>query len=281
MTTPCLYSIVRYSPYPETEEFANVGVVLCAPKEKTFEYMMANRNDSRVRKFFHDDCIFPLAKDAFYRELGLAKNTAAEISGAQSLSQFFHYFTAKRESIFQFSQVRVVLSNDPKTELLKIYDRYVNHSDYTKTRREEVLARELKKSIDRIDSLRNLFKHQMVNGTLSKFSMPLVAKREDIITRAIKPLAFEQTEPGKMMEHGDTWVMRVTRAAEENLLKIEDVLFTIDEPNSPNNAQVKVLNSIKANLDKHKIAHIPASDHRSAIEFAASIISEKTKPGPH
>ncbi|MDE1188453.1 MAG: DUF3037 domain-containing protein, partial [Pantoea sp.] len=28
MTTPCLYSIVRFSPYPETEEFANVGVVV-------------------------------------------------------------------------------------------------------------------------------------------------------------------------------------------------------------------------------------------------------------
>ncbi|WP_165738082.1 DUF3037 domain-containing protein, partial [Enterobacter hormaechei] len=26
MTTPCLYSIVRYAPYAETEEFANVGV---------------------------------------------------------------------------------------------------------------------------------------------------------------------------------------------------------------------------------------------------------------
>lgn len=35
MTTPCLYSIVRYAPYAETEEFANIGVLLCAPKEST------------------------------------------------------------------------------------------------------------------------------------------------------------------------------------------------------------------------------------------------------
>ncbi|XLF30659.1 DUF3037 domain-containing protein [Klebsiella pneumoniae] len=33
MSTPCLYSIVRYAPYAETEEFANIGVVMCAPKE--------------------------------------------------------------------------------------------------------------------------------------------------------------------------------------------------------------------------------------------------------
>jgi len=276
MTTPCLYSIVRYSPYPETEEFANVGVVLCAPKLNIFDFMMANRNDSRVRKFFHDDCIFPVAKDAFYRELGFAKSTAANISGPQAISQFFHYFTAKRESIFHFSQVRVVLSNDPKAEMLKIYDRYVNHSDYTKTRREEVLAKELKRIIDRIDSLKNLYKHQVVNGNFSKFSMPLVAKRNNVISRAIKPLAFEQSEPGKMMEHGDTWVMRITRAAEEKLLNIEDVLFTIEEPKEPSTAQRKVLDSIKTNLDRHRITHIPADDHSSAIQFAANIVSDKT-----
>lgn len=276
MTTPCLYSIVRYSPYPETEEFANVGVVVCAPKENFFDFMITNRNDSRVRRFFHDDCIFPLAKDAFFRELGFAKNTALEISGAQSLSQFFHYFTAKRESIFHFSQARVVLSNNPGEEMKKIYDRYVNHSDYTKARREEVLAKELKRSFDRIDALRNMFKNQTINGTFAKFSMPLVAKRSDVISRAIKPLAFEQSEPGKMMEHGDTWVMRVTRAAEEKLLQVKDVLFTIEEPLSPTLAQAKVLDSIKRNLDKHNIAHVPASDHGAAIEFASNIIVDRS-----
>lgn len=276
MTTPCLYSIVRYSPYPETEEFANVGVVVCAPKENFFDFMITNRNDSRVRRFFHDDCIFPIAKDAFFRELGFAKNTALEISGAQTFSQFFHYFTARRESIFHFSQARVVLSNNPREEMKKIYDRYVNHSDYTKARREEVLAKELKTSIDRIDALKNMFRNQTINGTLAKFSMPLVAKKSDVISRAIKPLAFEQSEPGKMMEHGDTWVMRVTRAAEEKLLEVKDVLFTIEEPLSPTLAQVKVLDSIKLNLDKHKIAHVPASDHRAAIEFASNIIVDRS-----
>jgi len=120
-----------------------------------------------------------------------------------------------------------------------------------------------------------MFRNQTINGTLAKFSMPLVAKKCDVISRAIKPLAFEQSEPGKMMEHGDTWVMRVTRAAEEKLLEVKDVLFTIEEPLSPTLAQVKVLDSIKLNLDKHKIAHVPASDHRAAIEFASNIIVDR------
>lgn len=31
MKYSCLYSIVRFAPYAETEEFANVGIVLTAP----------------------------------------------------------------------------------------------------------------------------------------------------------------------------------------------------------------------------------------------------------
>ncbi|MEI6957517.1 DUF3037 domain-containing protein, partial [Klebsiella pneumoniae] len=72
MSTPCLYSIVRYAPYAETEEFANIGVVMCAPKENFFDFQITKRNDSRVRSFFHDDCIFPIAKDTIQRELQFA-----------------------------------------------------------------------------------------------------------------------------------------------------------------------------------------------------------------
>ena len=31
MKYACLYSIVRFAPFAETEEFANVGIVLTAP----------------------------------------------------------------------------------------------------------------------------------------------------------------------------------------------------------------------------------------------------------
>ena len=272
MTTPCLYSIVRYAPYAETEEFANIGVVICAPKEHFFDFLITKRNDSRVKSFFHDDCIFPVAKDTIQRELQFAKAQASQISGHQQLAQFFRYFTAKKESIFQFSSTRVILSTNPKDELTRIYNKYVNHSEYTKERREDVLARELKRSIDRIDGLKNAFKPESIDGFYSKFTMPLVAKKREEIQCAIKPLAFSQTEPGKMMEHSDTWVMRVTRAAEENLLAIEDILFTIEVPESPTPGQSKVIDTIKRTMDSRKINHIPASNHEDTIAFAKKLL---------
>ncbi|WP_423957675.1 hypothetical protein [Citrobacter freundii] len=137
-----------------------------------------------------------------------------------------------------------------------------------------MLARELKRSIDRIDGLRNIFKQESIDGFYAKFSMPLVAKRQNEIQCAIKPIAFTQTEPGKMMEHSDTWVMRITRAAEENLLKIEDILFTIEVPESPTTGQKKVIDTIKKTMDAKKINHIPASNHKDTIEFAKKILLE-------
>lgn len=272
MTTTCLYSIVRYAPYAETEEFANIGVVMCAPKENYFDFQIAKRNDSRVRNFFHDDCIFPVAKDAIQRELQFAKAQSSQIIGHQQLAQFFRYFTTKKESIFQFSTIRVVLSANPKEELARIYNKYVNHSDYTKERREDVLARELKRSIDRVDGLKNAFKQDSIDGFYAKFSMPLVAKRQNEILCAIKPLAFTQSEPGKMMEHSDTWVMRVTRASEENLMDLEDVLFTIEIPESPTSGQSKVLDTIRKTMDAKKIKHVPASNHEETINFAKKLL---------
>jgi hypothetical protein len=268
MTTTCLYSIVRYAPYAETEEFANIGVVMCAPKENFFDFQLTKRNDSRVRNFFHDDSIFPVAKDAIQKEIQFAKVQASQISAPKQLAQFFHYFTTKKESIFQFSTVRVVLSHNPKDELGRIYNKYVNHSDFTKERREDVLARELKRSIDRIDGLKNVFKQDSIDGFFAKFSMPLVAKKHNKVLCAIKPLAFTQSEPGKMMEHSDTWVMRITRAYEENLMDIDDVLFTIDIPDTPTNGQSKVIDIIKRTMDAKKINHIPASNHKETIDFA-------------
>jgi len=272
MMTTCLYSIVRYAPYAETEEFANIGVVICAPKENYFDFQLTKRNDSRVRHFFHDDTIFPVAKDAIQTEIQFAKAQASQITGHHQAAQFFRYFVTKKESIFQFSDVRVVSSANPKEELCRIFNKYVNHSEFTKERREDVLARELKRSFDRIEELKNSFKQDSIDGFYAKFSMPLIAKKQNEILCAIKPLAFTQAEPGKMMEHSDTWVMRVSRAAEENLLNIDDVLFTIDVPESPTSGQRQVLDIIRRTMDAKRIKHIPASNHEETIDFAKKIL---------
>ena len=50
MKYACLYSIVRFAPFAETEEFANVGIVLSAPAIKCMEYKLATESLGRVSR---------------------------------------------------------------------------------------------------------------------------------------------------------------------------------------------------------------------------------------
>jgi Protein of unknown function (DUF3037) len=268
MTTPCLYSIVRYAPYAETEEFANIGVVLCAPKKYAFHYKLTHGNDARVSAFFRDDTIFPFAKEAVARELKLAQSHSQSFKTPTDFANFFSYLTAKKESIFHFSSTRVVMADNPEQELNQLYDKFINHSEYSKERREKILAKELKSRLNSYSELKGVFKEETLGGELTRFTMPFVAKTDGEVLCAIKPLAFFQQEPGKMMEHCDSWVARVARAANENLLNLANVLFTIDSHNTPSSHESKAMDEIRRTFDKHRLTHFKHDDEKSIIEFA-------------
>lgn len=272
MTTPCLYSIVRYAPFAETEEFANIGVVLCAPQKHIFLFRLTQSNDARVTAFFKDDTIFPLAKDAIGRELGFAQEQTKHVRTADDIANFFSHLTAKRESIFHFSATRVILAESPESELNKLYEKFVNHTDYNKERREEILARELKGRLNSYEELRNIFRKETFGGDLIRFTMPFVAKQDDEVLCAIKPLAFIQKEPGKMMEHCDSWVSRVKRAADEKLLSLTNVLFTVDGHKNPTASEAKAMDEIRKTFERNGLTHFKHNDEKSIIEFAKATI---------
>ncbi|WP_392431934.1 hypothetical protein ACF3VQ_14940 [Yersinia sp. HM-2024] len=102
--------------------------------------------------------------------------------------------------------------------------------------------------------------------------MQFVAKDDEKVLCAIKPLAFVQNEPGKMMEHCDSWVSRVTRAANENLLNLTSVLFTIDGQKNPTAVETRVMDEIRRTFDKNHIAHLNHNDESEIISFAKSAI---------
>ena len=48
----CNYSVIRFLPYPETEEFANVGVLACCPETGWMNFILEQRKTKRIRDFF-------------------------------------------------------------------------------------------------------------------------------------------------------------------------------------------------------------------------------------
>ncbi|NKG30391.1 DUF3037 domain-containing protein [Erwinia rhapontici] len=268
MTTPCLYSIVRYAPYAETEEFANVGVVLCAPKMNKFCFYLTNSNNNRVKNFFKDDTIFPFAKDAIARELKFAQDQAAGIIAPDKLANFFNYLIAKKESVINFSSARVIMATDPDATAINIFNKFVNHSDVTKESREIILTRELRNRLSYYSDLKHVLKKETLGGELTRFSIPFVAKKDGQVICAIKPLAFTQDKPEKMMEHCDSWAAKVLRAASEQVLNLSNVLFTIDPPYRPNSLETKAIQEIRRTFTSLGINHVEHEDENSIVKFA-------------
>ncbi|CAI2539337.1 Protein of uncharacterised function (DUF3037) [Serratia proteamaculans] len=268
MSTPCMYSIIRYLPYTDTEEFANIGVILCAPKTGYLSYKLAPKNNGRVRTFFNDTSIYPIARDSFNNELKFINGNASAFSDDVALANFFIRYVEKRESIFQFSDVRVSMAKSPINELDRLYQKFVNASEVTKERREEILARELKERFRQQGDWARFFKQESLGKELSKFSMPLVLNRDGVVDCAIKPLAFDQDEPGKMVEHCDTWVARITRAASEGILDLSKVLLPLAPPISPDSKQTHAMRVIRETFDKNDISTIEHEKQDSIIDFA-------------
>ncbi|HGH4719150.1 TPA: DUF3037 domain-containing protein [Enterobacter hormaechei] len=272
MTTPCLYSIVRYAPYAETEEFANVGVVLCAPKLGQFHFQLTQGNNARVKNFFRDEIIFPHAKDAIARELKFAQEQSCKFTTPERLANFFNYLIGKKESIIHFSPARVVMSDCPQEMVAALFDKFVNHSEVTKESREAILTRELKNRFSHYTDLKNAFKKETLGGELTRFSLPFVARQEGQVLCAIKPLAFVQDKPEKMMEHCDSWTAKILRATSEKILSLSNVLFTIDPPRHPNDLEVKAMREIRKTFSEKGINHVEHKDEASIVKFARQAI---------
>ena len=50
MRYACIYSIVRFAPFADAEEFANVGIMLTAPAIRRMEYKLASESLERVTR---------------------------------------------------------------------------------------------------------------------------------------------------------------------------------------------------------------------------------------
>lgn len=259
-------------PFADTEEFANIGIILCVPKQGLMFYKLVKSTDSRVKAFFRDDRIYPFAKEAIVAELKFARDNVGKFGSPDMLSSFFHSFVSKRESIFQFSDSRVIMSEFPAKTLESLYDRYINHTDYTPERREDILAKELHMRFETYNDLKRVFRRETIGGEFAKFTMPLVAMSDGYASCSIKPLAFDQSDSSKMMEHCDKWTARVIRAADEGLLSLPGVLFPIAGLLKATVLAKNALEKIYKTFGSYHIKCVGHDDEQSIIHFDKSTL---------
>lgn len=233
---PCLYSIVRFCPLVETEEFANVGIILVAPEHGIFEFKLMTKKHARVTHFFDqlESRVFKNAISNLKGELERIRDVLGLTDDAQALVNpdfaraMFHELIRPREIVIKFSNPRGVLAVDPKKHVDELYGHYVERDFVTPEYREQVLERTLRTWLVEAGQAGRFERLEIGNDDYHA-TFPFVEERGGQCLMAMKPLNLAQDEPNKIMDHGGTWVWRIAQLKRMKFLP-NQVLMTVEGP---------------------------------------------------
>ncbi len=225
----CNYAVVRFLPYPETEEFVCIGVVLICPKTGYFGYRVETKRRDRVTGFFPelDHEIFVKGRRIFEQQL---QHVHKLLGGDEQTGQMriprpdinpvfaFQELVRPRESLFRFSDIGVAMAEYPATELDRLYEHYVNRQFAQREEYQEAVMTRRLLSLFRQHAVLN-FRGEVLGSDNYKFRIPFV--RGDIQAlgeiKAIKPLNFAQNDTTRIADHALIWHKRVKLLLEQNV----------------------------------------------------------------
>ena len=273
----CQYALLRFRPFVETGEFANVGVVLLCPLGRFFGFKLLKKY-GRITKFFHqlDSKVYLSGKALFLEELErfafhLRRNALdgrKRVIDVALAVDLFAELTRTRDSMLQFDERRVVLADDPKSKLNELFDHYIERNFVTKAYHERLLENAIRRMLFQSDSRIGAQYFQEKIGTIDfVVNFPFVRKSNEVVDRIIKPLYLAQEDSTKVLNHGGLWVDKVKRLRKRNALP-KDVLFPLAAPKPDSNA-FQAYEEIRQELVDAGVEVTPANDEQRILAFAS------------
>ena len=274
---PCMYAIVRFAPYVETGEFANVGIVLMAPAARYFGFKLMNKRYGRVTRFFEQTKpeLFRKILAFLHKELD-GKHQLLKQHGfdkrlvnndVEFAKRVFMEIARPREAIVRFSGVRGVLANSPEEKLQELYGHYVERDFATKEYQEAALERGMRRLLAGA-GIANRFEHMKIGNEEYHVNFPFVEKTDGLAIKAIKPLHLAHDQPSKILDHGGQWLFRAQALKKRNLLP-EKVLFAVDGPTGGGSRE-RVFAEVVAGLQDIGVNVLACSDKARILRFTAN-----------
>ena len=276
----CQYALLRFRPFVETGEFANVGVVLLCPEGRFFGFKMLKKY-GRITKFFHqlDSKVYLNGKALFIEELerlamhlrGNALDGRKRVADVPLAVQLFAELTRTRDAMLQFDERRVVLAADPKAKLNELFDHYVERNFVTKAYQERLLENSVRRMLFQGDNRVGAQYYQEKVGTADFIvNFPFVRKSNEVVDRIIKPLYLAQDDSTKVLNHGGIWVDRVRRLHKRNALP-KNVLFPLAAPKREAKAFL-AYEEIRQELLDAGVEVTLANDEQRILAFASAVV---------
>jgi len=224
-------------PYVETEEFANVGIVATASELGIFDFRLDVRKIARLTAFFNglDKSVIRGVLRATHAELTRIRSlsgyrvdgqTMLELRSDETASYLFDALVKGREGIIRYSDPRLSMSRDPQAHIDQLYDRYVRHDFDDPVYREGQLERAVKNTLASNDLVGRFHRQEISDGVYSA-RFPFVQLKDDRPIKIIKPIFLGQSDPSRILEHGNKWLF-TTRRLRQKLPK--RVIFAVEGP---------------------------------------------------
>jgi hypothetical protein len=268
----CKYSIIRFQPYAETEEFANIGIVLYVPELQHIEFKILDaRQHGRITHFFKpfDNNIFRHTTQIMQAELKHVQLMQKKIPNID----LFAELTDLREDIIRYSNIRVLYSEDLTATLNKLFSLYVQRSFIQDRGHEARMTGQVRNLLQK-HNLANKFKDQIV-GDKDIFSIrfPFVHNNEQ--KTVIKPIHFKHSDSSQLIKHGLSWLGKVNQLSRYNFLKPETTLFAYAPPEKAAGKLQDAFSDICDQIQEAGICMIDINDQKKIAEFAE--FAENTK----
>lgn len=271
----CQYAIIRFLPYAETGEFANVGVVLACPATGYLDArLMPAKKTGRITGFFErlDKYIYREAMSYLREDLDRIRELTLERAESGNITQqMFAGLTRPREALLRFSDVRVILAEKPEETLNALFARFVERDFASKDYHDQILIRGVRETL-RKANLRGLFEEARIGSDELHINVPFVHCRGGQAQIAIKPLDLAKDEPNKVFDVGGHWVDRVRRLEKRDLLP-EKMLFALNLPKADELATLRAANEIVGELREQGIVIAAVTDTAAIADFAAGATS--------
>ena len=270
-TFACQYAIVRFLPYRETGEFANVGIVMLCPETGYFDFKLLARG-RRITEFFKpmDAGIYSAVAKHFKLELLRIRNMLVHQQVQMNVDfarNLFGELTRQRETMLRFDDVRVVLADDPALKLDELFGHYVHKTFATKELHEKLLERNVRKIL--VDAkLGEQYRDETLgDADTYHVHMPFVHREDGYAKKAIKPLHLAHDDPTKIYEHGWAWLGKVEKLRALKLLP-EQVMFPVRGPAEEDGRHFEMYQEIIQKMAANDVLVVPEQETQKLLEFA-------------
>ena len=265
------FAVVRFMPYIQTREFANVGIVLICPKTGFFDYKLEFKY-GRLSNFFRyfDAKIFKQAMHSFSNELEKIKEKRSSNRDPEFLRALLNHLARPRDAIICTSDIGVTTGKSEKKELDRLFSYYAEHS-FAKDQREEILTKNIENLIRDMQIPFPFVQVKVGDDNEYYANFPLVQKQGERIRKIIKPLYLGQDNSSEIIQKSDKWISVINRLRDFSSIEEDTkIMFPFESAQDQTERQKKAFELITRDAKKARIELVNKDDIAKIESFALS-----------